>query len=132
MFMSSSKNQFTLLQQNSVTDVSQWFPSAMLELTRMSSSMTFLMSFYCWQEEITVSAKQNFGSAKVEKGKTYQRRGKEERTEQKVPFPSLTICQAQLIPAKCSLGMKTHTYVFGRKVHPFPQISQQLTNPIGR
>ena len=84
--------------------------------------LTFLMSFYCWQEEIAVSVKQNISSATLELTKG---EAKKKGQNTKFPFSSLTNCQAQLTRTKYSLGKKTHTYVFSRKVHLFP--SQQIT-----
>ena len=84
--------------------------------------LTFLMTFYCWQEEIAVSVKQNISSATLELTKG---EAKKKGQNTKFPFSSLTNGQAQLTRTKYSLGKKTHTYVFSRKVHLFP--SQQIT-----
>ena len=78
------------------------------------------MSFYCWQEEIAVSTKQNFGSAKLEKRQNLQkeRQRRKDRIER-----SLFIFDELLgatYPSKMFTGKENAMYVFGRKVHPFP------------
>ena len=86
------------------------------------------MSFYCWQEEIAVSTKQNFGSAKLEKRQNLPK----ERLRRKDRIESSLFIFDELLgatyPSKMFIGNETHTYVFGRKVHPFPQILQTVVN----